>query len=497
MKKILASFLIAITLFCNLPINVYASELGGGGYAHKWVGWSDEEKKSFCRDKLTGAILQRVGVVIQPDKWTSEAWTNAWNKHLGEIEIASGMTYDEYIMSLVSVDEDNEEFVISDSLLDSFHSVANIYIEEETGYYVIPTLSAKDLLAENFYNKATMDAFKNYINNLGTDICIVGGYYNKYGSSYGNLYQIVNGEENMSSIGAYTFYRLRHDYGIVSSMPKYNNNIPYLHNYSVYTFDWIMFPSNSDYIADGLTMNKEEPFLTTKYRYNAEENDYYVFVNPSDNPFYGGIYTYFTVQAKGNGIYTADGRSIRIYKTLEDFKNYSVGTRPYYITDAFNNYDSTVDNSTTITQTEIDNSVTYGDVYNYITNNYDNPDGLSEDELRAILAEYLSQINNNNSGGGSGGSDNGSGSGGGLGGFLDGLGSVGNAIMSILGKLMEILGSAIELVTGAITDLITIIPNSIGELLGALFPVFPEEWIKAITLSLVLGVVVGIVRMFK
>lgn len=190
-------------------------------------------------------------------------------------------------------------------------------------------------------------------------------------------------------------------------------------------------------------------------------------------------------------------RVYRAYRSYDEYKAYSVGTRSYYATSDFYNYDSTVDNSTTITQTEIDNSITYGDVYNYITNNYENPDGLSEDELRAILAEYLSQINNNNSGGGSGGSDNGSGSGGGLGGFLDGLGSIGNAIMAILGKLMEILGSAIELVTGAITDLVTIIPNSIGELLGALFPVFPEEWIKAITLSLVLGVVVGIVRMFK
>lgn len=496
MKKILASFLIAITLFCNLPINVYASELGGGGYAHKWVGWSDEEKKSFCRDKLTGAILQRVGVVIQPDKWTSEAWTNAWNKHLGEIEIASGMTYDEYIMSLVSVDEDNEEFVISDSLLDSFHSVANIYIEEETGYRTHLTLDSFQYLKANVDKFSTNTQYNAYLN---------------YCKEHPNLVFYGNMSTNNFTLNGVTYEKCFYFFEIDVTETDFTWYYSYMYGFQneFYDKDWQKIALNRYIVTqDGNVLLYD----STTVQGNYDMHGYFYNTLYNNNPLYlyypyesiNGVASGYTpslinitFSSSSNFLHSYKVQNLRLYDSLAELKNYSAGNRPYYITDAFKNYDSTIDNSTTITQTEIDNSVTYGDVYNYITNNYDNPDGLSEDELRAILAEYLSQINNNNSGSGSGGSGDSGGSGGGLSGFLDGLGSVGNAILAILGKLMEILGSAIELVTGAITDLITIIPNSIGELLGALFPVFPEEWIKAITLSLVLGVVVGIVRMFK
>lgn len=93
--------------------------------------------------------------------------------------------------------------------------------------------------------------------------------------------------------------------------------------------------------------------------------------------------------------------------------------------------------------------------------------------------------------------DSGGSSGGGLGNFLKGLGSIGDALLSILGKLLEYVGKAFELITGLIDDVLTIIPENITNLISALFPFIPEEWVSCITLSLVLGVVGIIIGLFK
>lgn len=491
----------SVLLISNVSIQVFASDLNdgvndgfdrymGGTNIKGFNSWEITDRKSLFANNI-GTFFAEVGMYFRGQ--SNQSLLDIFTSHLIETQrIENADSLDDYIASHLTANEDETELSMSADLTNALHETAVTYIEEETGFYVIPTLSTKDLVAENFYNKATMDAFKDYINNLGNDITVVSGYYRKTGGTRPYFYKRDDTGYSKTDIVAYYFNRFSCDDGFILTENSTMYSAPCI-RFSAYNSDWVHYNNVIEKTIDGLSMMLEEPIMNTCQEYTKESGYYCTWFTSN---FTSGNYTFYTVDQQGNRIFTSDGRSIRIYKTLDDFKNYSAGTRPYYITDAFNNYDSTIDNSTTITQTEIDNSVTYGDVYNYITNNYENPDGLSEDELRAILEEYLSSINN--SGGGSGGSDSGgSGSGGGLGGFLDGLGSIGNAILAILGKLMEILGSAIELITGAITDLITIIPNSIGELLGALFPVFPEEWIKAITLSLVLGVIVGIMRMFK
>lgn len=99
------------------------------------------------------------------------------------------------------------------------------------------------------------------------------------------------------------------------------------------------------------------------------------------------------------------------------------------------------------------------------------------------------------SGGDSG--DSGATGGNGLGGFLSGLGSIGDAILSILGKLLEYIGKALELFTDTITKVLDIIPKGFTGLLMALFPFVPQEWIVAIELTLVLGIVLMIVKAFR
>lgn len=478
-------------LVSNISICAFASDLNdgvndgfdrymGGSNIKGFNSWEITDKKSLFANNIA-TFFADIGMYFRGQ--SNQSLLNIFTEHLIETNrIENADSLDSYIASHLTANEEETELYMSSDMVNSLHETAVTYIEEETGYFVIPTIDAYTYYKQrsNLFNNKTMyDAFLNVLDNLGDNeiLCI----YDEFLYTTSTYIHYTVWTEDCDFLLQYNPYTIS-GYGI--SLKGYDDNWEIADIYKTFTLD------SQGIISENETMRSSFPFT-----YGMENHGVSRGIEEPPNIYHMFDYNGNTFQTRF--MLTKGSRYIRAYKTLDDLKTYSLGTRPYYITDAFKNYDSTVDNSTTITQTEIDNSVTYGDVYNYITNNYENPDGLTEDELRAILAEYLSSINNSGgSGSGSGSGDSG-GSGGGLGGFLDGLGSIGNAILAILGKLMEILGSAIELVTGAITDLITIIPNSIGELLGALFPVFPEEWIKAITLSLVLGVIVGIMRMFK
>lgn len=463
LKKVILCFCMSFFVFINSSVCVFASDLNdgvndgfdrymGGTNIKGFNSWEITDKKSLFATNI-GTFFAEIGMYFKGQ--SNQTLLDIFTEHLIETNrIENADSLDSYIASHLTSNDEETELYMSADLTNSLHETAVQYIEEETGFVYGVTFTPEQLYSK-IDHKSVYDALVGMCNNLASDEIM--------------CFSSCSGGTGTKYYGFFTPLKID---GLVGSLSSFSR--PF------YEWEIQYFDLEKYYFSDGT-------FWETIENYDKENFVYFAncTTNPLNNTSYSRPYVAVSKTPK----------TYRIFKSMDEYKAYSIGTRTYFTTDNFVNYDSTVDNSTTITQTEIDNSVTYGDVYNYITNNYENPDGLSEDELRAILAEYLSSINN--SGGGSGDSDNGSDSGGGLGGFLDGLGSIGNAIMAILGKLMEILGSAIELITGSITDLITLIPNSIGELLSALFPVFPEEWIKAITLSLVLGVIIGIVRIFK
>lgn len=480
LKKVILCFCMSFFVFINSSVCVFASDLNdgvndgfdrymGGTNIKGFNSWEVTDKKSLFATNI-GTFFAEIGMYFKGQ--SNQTLLNIFTEHLIETNrIENADSLDSYIASHLTANDEESELYMSTDLTNSLHETAIHYIEEETGWYTLYSFTPSQMLPK-ISNQQQYETLCSLCDELKSDEVLLFMGSKSYNGSYYPAFMVVKTDGFLFSGNQWVGHKKAHSYYKWVTSPNYTEKAGYIMNDGSIEYA----PDDELYNNDGTAKNfiygASYSFLTDDFSTASAGTSYLYYLRSTHTPY-------------------------RVYKSIDDYKAYSIGQRPYYVTDAFNNYDSTVDNSTTITQTEIDNSVTYGDVYNYITNNYENPDGLTEDELRAILAEYLSTINNNNSGGGSGGSDNGSGSGGGLGGFLDGLGSIGNAILAILGKLMEILGSAIELITGAITDLITIIPNSIGELLGALFPVFPEEWIKAITLSLVLGVIVGIVRMFK
>lgn len=494
MKKIFISFLIAITLICNFPINVYASS----AIPNIDISVMTDHEVDQAISLVLPALLHKAcGIVFSRDLLNISDYMSIWNDLLVTRDLIQESESLEDFIRRSATGNIDDGITFNDEAMDTIYNTTLQYIEENSPFWVYETGSTSRMLqyySTSFTKKSFYDSLVNYFKTADSREYFYFSGFNPISYTYDD-----------GTVGqCFKFYKFNLDNcSIVGKVENYGYAKFFLYdsNWESLTYDCTLVTAydNGDIIETDTTLSALEVYPLGECTYKRDYSTYYRYYYW----IYAGAPTVFDEQYTPYAVnqrmfLSYDTVSFRVYNSLDDMKKYSLNQRPYYVTEKFVNYDSSVDNSTTITQTEIDNSITYGDVYNYITNNYENPDGLTEDELRAILEEYLSQIGGGSGGGGSGGgSDDDDDGGGGLSGFLDGLGAIGNAILSILGKLMEILGSAIELVTGSITDLITIIPNSIGELLGALFPVFPEEWIKAITLSLVLGVIVGIVRIFK
>lgn len=491
MKKKILSFLLILILSFTTSINVFATS--GGGVSRddleNWDNWTFEEKYQYYAVgalDLAGAV---VGCFMHGD---SNALYLSYLRTVWDDLSVEDMSFEEWVAMRLGYDSETDEISVDNELVDLMYSACVTYIEENTGYIITKTADSKTLFKEYVQSFTTYSQYSTLLEYIEQNPdCI---FWFADNLRFSN--RLDPNDNSITYSSAISFYVIE-----LKNTDLIAEYYAYAKSYYVSPYDknWQSLKLKQYCIDDSgelHSLTEYAPRVAMFLQGKDPNNPYYRYYSYETPPIIDGV-TNIVLNLTGTGFFVSHGeKELRIYKSLDYLKQYSIDSRPYYITNDFSNYDSTIDNSTTITQTEIDNSVTYGDVYNYITNNYENPDGLTEDELRAILEEYLSSINNSGGSGGSGGSSDDSG-GSGLSGFLDGLGSIGNAILAILGKLMEILGSAIELVTGSITDLITIIPNSVGELLGALFPVFPEEWIKAITLSLVLGVIVGIVRMFK
>lgn len=497
MRKIILSFLLIITLLCSMPIYVCASSDTNTEINESMSGMDVFILKG---NNFLQEVLETIGIVFNPMKWGEGLLKDRYIDYMCESYlIDNSSSYEDWINSHLKVTERGIE--ADSEFVDSVYEFAVNVIEKETGFFIIPTLSTNELIASSFYNKDTMDAFKKYINDSGSDIVFVHGGLNSSGAPSGFRANkiIPNVGTTSTAESVYTFLRVPHDWGIINSNGvQYSNTIPYLGRISLYDSSWNAFTSLEKRDFDFLSVNALVPYCNTHYWYeipsggDVSEACYYQ-TDKNGQAILTSSNIYFTIDnSPSTRIFTADGRDIRIYKTLDDFKNYSVGTRPYYITDKFQDYDINGDNSCIVTESDLSNGSVYGDVYNYIINNYDNPDSLTEDELRDILNDYLGQGNGSGSG-----SDNSGNSGNGLSGFLSGLGSIGDAILSILGKLLEYVGKAVELLSGTVTKVLDIVPKSITNLFGAFFSFLPEECMTYIELGLALGVILAIVGAFK
>lgn len=449
-----SALIISISSIHVVSFPVYASEHGGGGSSRPadstslsgFENWPAIDKAYYFFDNLLSISAGVCGIIFNPLNWNYEDVSNLIRQHaLDTSLITSSEDYFDWVAKCLSVNDEGE-LIVNDELADAMYQAVNVYIEEYTGWYNYQTIDYKKFPSANFPSQGLYNAFLSYCSQQlkGTDkTLVIMNTFNKLNNVY--YFPISNALEDVE---------------------YYTSGTPTTFCMGYITQDW----------------NTISPNL-----YRMDDTGIAAAIYTSVK------YVHFGTTNSGTYLPITDGtRTVRVYKSLEDLKSYSVGQRPYYYTSKFQDYDINGDNSCIISESQLNGSSVYGDVINYIIE-YPDSDGLTEDELRDILDDYFKdKEDDDDSGSGSGGSG-----GSGLGGFLDGIGAIGDALLGILGKLLEYVGKAIDLLSETVTKVIDIIPKNITALLGGIFPFLPEEWLTAIELSLVLAVIVGIVRIFK
>lgn len=456
------SLIISINCIFSPCLSVHASSHGGGGGSHLqgFESWSAIDKAYFLFDNLLSITSGVCGVIFNPLNWNYEHVSNFIRQHALDVElIATSEDYFDWVASCMGVDENNN-LVLSDELSDAIYHATNIYIEEYTGWYEVETVDYRQYPSSMFSTQGLYNAYLSYCtqNLKGTDNIIIVG-----GESSGD----ITGDDGVTHTGIR--YALSQSLeGVEFYVKQYNKTDGCIDAYMTQEWNTIAPMYGFLFTDGGYVPNHWAGGTIQNARFYP--NDWY-----NRRPVTDGV------------------RIVRVYKTLEDLKSYSVGQRPYFTTSKFQDYDVNGDNSCIISESELNGSSVYGDVINYIVE-YPDADGLTEDELRRILDEYFDKLPD---GGGSDGGDSGGGFGDGLGGFLDGIGAIGDVILGILGKLLEYVGKAIELLSDTVMKVVDLIPKNITALVSGLFPFLPQEWLTAIELSLVLAVIVGIVGIFK
>lgn len=262
-----------------------------------------------------------------------------------------------------------------------------------------------------------------------------------------------------------------------------NNSNSNFYICTIYSNDsWTTTPDTGDY---------------EKYSWNANNGDY-----TTDNSLYrsqlAGLYIGKTKDDQGsigNPLIMTNGNyEIPVYTSLNSLKQYSVGQKPYYYNnDVWQDF-STSSNGYTWSPTNI-NTVTYGDVTNYVNDYHDTNNNYPDNSTVNNWIEETNTENITNNGGGSGG--NGGGSGSGSDGIFDFLSDLG----SVLGNLISNLGQAITNIIKGISDLVTSIvtdlPTVFFDFIGAIFGWLPEEWVTLLSLSLAAMLIWGIVKVIR
>lgn len=216
----------------------------------------------------------------------------------------------------------------------------------------------------------------------------------------------------------------------------------------------------------------------------------YWFFRPYDNSNY--MYTRDWTTTNATTPFT--GRSVPVtygikqyicFKSTSAMQNYDVGNLPYYQVPQNPNLNY-ANGSYNITSTQLDNSISYGNVTSYVDSNN--------------VTSYETVINyiNNYYGSGGGSSSGGSGSGD-SGSDIDWgwLGRIGEVIGGLISALGNIVAGIIDAISELITSVTEGIPNVFGQLMEWLFPFLPDYLTSLLSLTIMAVVIVSLVKLLR
>lgn len=171
--------------------------------------------------------------------------------------------------------------------------------------------------------------------------------------------------------------------------------------------------------------------------------------------------------------------------------------QPYYVNEkVWNDFskslgDYTFDNSNV-------NTVTYGDITNYI-DSFNNENGYppTSPDINIHIENKNNENNNPGGGSGSGGSGSGSGDNESDSNIFDFLSRIGEVLGSLIKNLGNVLAELIEGLSEVVSSLLESIPTVFNNFLGATIGWLPSELRALISLAIAAFVIVGIVKLFR
>ncbi len=364
-----------------------------------------------------------------------------------------------------TVDNKLVKYNIGKEFVNMARQAAQLYIDEYEGYWLMPTLTYKDILVSSYASKEIYDAVVASVRTIPED----GIFAYSAGPQYQrNMFWDLSDLNFVGKIGD-----TKRFFAVVKS---------YTDNWTERAPFFVSLP------AEGGSVD------LSKFNSNSVSGDI------------GYIYLDFIFNSNSSSVYnkvvfTTDGRIIKVWKSLDAFKASSVGKSNIYYSADYSKYDSSVDNSIEFSGSYYSsNSSSYS--HDIIQNTIDNSSEVNESTINNIVNNY---ITNNNYGDSSGsGSGNGSGeSGNDWWNIGDGITSFVKGVAALLDFLLKLLGDLIGVISDFLVGLLEVLKrlgavgSSFGDFLKVFFGFFPEEIIDLLAVGIGAVVVAGVIKAFK
>lgn len=369
-KKIIIFSMSVILLFVSCPFSAYASDHGGsGGTDHNSDFITDSGTINVKDDGVVmyyiEYILSQIGAIVKDHDLTKA--------------MANDQTMKEYISKGKFDANENTVTFPKETVTYVYNTLINVAKEHEP-YWIVPIASYRDLDPAKFKTKAQYST-----------ICQLARTYGLIGVNGDQISDLSGAIENKHSLVMYTNWADTPDWSQEHALVCFYNEAWQWRGYYIYRFNFtsdmtVGFTS----FDDGTKLDASSSRVTLHDRF---------FPN---YPFYhnGGLYYYNTniYGAQKACLISKDGGHMRVYKTLDDFKRYTVGNRKVYYTENYYNYvpEDLTTSIDDLQQTVDDLSGVIDKLLGQIT------DTTDESEIEDLLKQILDELKNNQGGGGGG-----------------------------------------------------------------------------------------------
>lgn len=331
---------------------------------------------------------------------TSEKWALTWNFSVAELRALYTGDFESYLNGMSAMEEyksnhDPDDFVNDDGMTIPADFVALIkqalleYYEETNGFWIIATPKYNELNVSDFARKPQYDTIKNLA--LEKGLIAVNGFNAMYVS---DLTCISEGYVFINRSNSYNPY--------TSTQPCWVD---------LYSPDWerkSKWTRFFDFTQGAPAFSSFESGVDVKELVESGQKN--TGVHQVFSPNYGLLSGYKAIYSSTMSIsgfqmaslVSSDGRRVRVYKSLDAYKLYSVDQRSVYFGKGFYDYEPS---DITATWDDIAHTVNHmDDILQQLLDKID--ESTDESTIEDLLQQILDAIN----GGGSDDNDNGGGS---------------------------------------------------------------------------------------